>query len=266
MSKPNQSSDAYRDAMRRAAGLVVVVSAAAVVAGCTSPTPALSVRRIVEFSNLGVSGVDTNANSYTIVEREPSIGRFPAGIAIARIKLQGGVEELPHLELDPLLNHEAVYWNELFDSMPDVRETTLIDQPSVPQRIVTLPMLLKSAQRLRCRFLLVYGANVTSDASARAVGALYDTDTSALIGTLFAEVVIPPGADLEPPPTYPKGDKRYKDPSWLTARKLESLFREMIWELIGIDRPPGEPPAVAPAEPAPVTSQPAPTTAPTQGG
>ena len=152
-----------------------------------------------------------------------------------------------------LTDPEALYWNELFDSVGKIREVTVIDPQSVPQRYVTVPQLLASSRRQKCRLCVVYGQNDVAYNVSRVVGALYDADTNELVAVIFAEQIVDPQEKTPPPADYPKGDERHKDAHWLAARRFEQLVRGFVLQLIERDREPGAPPAEAASQPASTT-------------
>lgn len=228
--------------LNRLASPLLLLALAVGSGGCSSAKPESSsvTRAVVQLTDLGVTAPSEAPNTVTHVETQASIGRFPAGVSVARI----AIEDLPDgqpggMVIDMLTDPEALYWNELFDSVGKIREVTVIDPQSVPQRHVTIPQLLASSRRQKCRLCVIYGQNDVAANVSRVVGAVYDTDTSELIGTAYAEEVIDPNEKRPAPPDYPSGDKRNMDAHWLASRKFESLIREFVLDLIQRDREPG---------------------------
>ncbi len=233
-----------------------LVVAALGVGGCDTAKPVM--RGLVQFSDLGVTGPAPEPNRFTAIETQPSIGRFPAGVAVARTMLEdAGAGERPTLTLDVLTNPEALYWNELWDSIPKIREVIVVDPQSLPQKTVTVSQLLAAARRLRCRLCVIYGQNDVADNASQVLGAVYDADTGELIGTVFAEETVDPREKRPPLPGAPDGDKRNTDAHWLAARKFEQLTRAFVLELIDRDRDAGAPPETTtqPAAPGPAPVQ-----------
>jgi hypothetical protein len=241
--------------LNRLAFALLLPALVAGAAGCSAAKPAVATRTVLELNDLGVTAAMPEPNTFAIVEAQPSIGRFPAGVSVARVKLEiPQADSPPVLLIDTLTDPEALYWNELFDSVGKIREVTVIDPQSVPQRYVTIPQLLASSRRQKCRLCVIYGQNDLAADVSRAIGALYDADTSELIGVIFAEQIVNPKEERSRPPDYPEGDERYMDAHWLTTRKFESLTREFVLDLINRDREPGasaetttQPTATAPA-------------------
>ncbi len=242
------------------AGLVLALVIGA--AGCESTRPAVR-RTLVQLADLGATGANPDVNTFALVETQASIGRFPAGVSVARVMIEDAVSGgRAAMAIDRLLDPEALYWNELFDSIPRVREVLVIDPQSVPQRYVTIPMLLESSRRLRCRICVIYAQNDVADSASQLLGAVYDADTSELIGTAFAEEVVDPKARIERPADRPDGDDRHRDAHWLAARKFEQIVRGFVSDLISRDREPGAPaePGTQPTPPPPAAPGPAPVT------
>lgn len=240
--------------------LLTATVLAAGMAGCDATKPAAK-RAIVRFDDVGVTGSAADVNTFARAETQTSIGRFPAGIGVARVCLEAeGPAGTPALVLDPLSSAEAPYWNELFDSIDRIRELVLIDPQGVPQRYVTIPQLLASCRKQKGRLCLVYAQNDIADNASQVIGALYDADSGELVGTAFAEEVVDPKEKRERPADRPDGDERHMDAHWLAEQKFRQIVRDFVWELINRDREPGAPeePATTPAipAPAPVTSAP----------
>jgi len=231
-------------------GFCVLVGGAA---GCSPVTRPVVHSTLLRLADLGVTAAMPEPNTVVAVETQPSIGRFPAGVSVARVKIEESPGGPPGLVIDSLTDPEALYWNELFDSVGKIREVTVIDPQSVPQRYVTVPQLLASSRRQKCRLCVVYGQNEVAHNVSRVVGALYDADTNELVAVIFAEQIVDPQEKTPPPADYPKGDERHKDAHWLVARRFEQLVRGFVLELIERDREPGAPaaPAPRPAGPAP---------------
>lgn len=230
-----------------AVGFCALVAGAA---GCSSVARPVVQSTLLQLADLGVTTPMPEPNTVTTVETQPSIGRFPAGVSVARVKMEESPGGPSGLVVDTLTDPEALYWNELFDSVGKIREVTVIDPQSVPQRYVTVPQLLASSRRQKCRLCVVYGQNDVAYNVSRVVGALYDADTNELVAVIFAEQIVDPQEKTPPPADYPKGDERHKDAHWLAARRFEQLVRGFVLQLIERDREPGAPPAEAASQPA----------------
>ncbi len=227
-------SSAYRAMSRWPMGLVV-----AVCIGCASDGTHRREVRQIEPTTLAADWSETAPNTYTIHQKEKTLGRFPCSLAIVRVTSLPPVPDQPStgqaLSLDLLKDIEGVPWVELFDNFPAVSGVYVLGRPAVVFTDVPLSELITAARRHNATLCLVYGHDNLAGGLVRMVGALYDCESGSLVATI--------GAQVEPIPALPRprdrvrADKRHVDPECLTAARFQELVLRCIDELKKNDLP-----------------------------
>jgi hypothetical protein len=192
-----------------------------------------------KLSDIAGGTLTTKKNQYHLVNRNRSEGRFPGAVAVARLKLADGapIEAPRPVELKPLKDEEAAYWNHLFDNLRWVRQYFELSPMSVQTPVVSAKALLGAAKRLDASLCLLYGQSDFEDLRSHVVGVLYETGTGQLLATIQAESV---GAEdwlEERPPDRPEMDNRHQDNHYLAARKFQRLVHACVRELVSLDKP-----------------------------
>jgi hypothetical protein len=190
-----------------------------------------------------------------LVESGRSEGRFPGGLAVARLKVAEDItgDSGKPVELKPLKDQEAAYWNHLFDNVRWVRETFELTPKDVQTRVVTAKPLIEAAGRLNASLCLLYGHTDTEDFRSLVVGALYDTRSQKLLATIKAECSGVNDWLPERPAGRPQMDNRHQDNHYLAARKFEKLVHGCVRDLVALDRPKREEKPSGWIEPLPTT-------------
>ncbi len=231
--------------MRPAAGLLAAALGLIGGAGCQKPEPppvAYSGPTLAA-ADLGLAGpVDAPSTSFVLLDHEPSQGRFPLGLAVARLERPNPlfVNESPLFvsehgwEIADVRPEEGTHWLTLFKTVPPVREVKLVDRLNVVSPDVDLKEVLRSVRRLQLELLLIYGPIAAPPDAAGLAGVLLDVETGDYLAYVQAQAGI---ADYEPPrPDRPRHDLSHLDPNYLVARKFEQQVRTGMLELIARDR------------------------------
>lgn len=223
---------------RLVVGFVVATGACATV-GCQNDSSHRRRIRQIEPSVLAADWPEQTSNGYTILQKEKSVGRFPANLAVVRVT--GGVPDHPDtshgttLVLDLLNDSDAVPWTGLFDNFPAISGVTVLGRPAVPFEELTLSDLIASARRQNLSLCLIYGQSDLPGGLVRMVGAVYDCGTGGLVATIEAQVEPVPG--LPRPPDRVRQDNRHKDPECLTTARFQELVLRCIDDLVRNDTP-----------------------------
>ena len=177
-------------------------------------------------------------------EMAPTVGRFPAGIAIVRVaKILDEENAIERLRIYPFKGYEIPYWVELFDGTPEVRSLYPIHEKSVRDVYVTLPELKSAAHVLNAGLLLAYGYdNTSANYTCRVFGLVYEIPSGKLISAIqHRATFVEARAEAEKLPSRSrpvtvKDWKFYVD--HVAFRKFEKNFKKCVWDLIDIDRAP----------------------------
>lgn len=215
--------------------------------GCSkkpTPPPAAYIGPTTSPRALGVTEVpEVSPCGYTLFQDEQSTGRFPCALAVARLIPAGDFYKPCNLGddgdgkwwIDNLPDFEATRWNGLCDTIPQIREITVMSRRSVVSPDAPVSGILASAKRVNSGLCLVYGPASTAPDHAALHGVLLDTDSNAAIAFIRADAG---PCDFEPkPPDRVKKDQRNEDVNYLVARQFEQHLRCCILELIERDQP-----------------------------
>ncbi len=177
-------------------------------------------------------------------ETAPTVGRFPAGIAIVRVaKILDEENAIERLRIHPFKGYEIPYWGELFDGTPEVRSLYPIHEKSVRDIYVTLPELKNAAHVLNAGLLLTYGYdNTSADDACRVFGLVYEIPSGKLISAIqhratFVEARIE--AQKLPEDSRPVTNNDWKFyVDQVAFRQFEKNFKKCVWHLIDSDQAP----------------------------
>ncbi len=177
-------------------------------------------------------------------EMAPSVGRFPAGIAVVRVaKVRDEKNQIERLRIHSFKGYEIPYWGELFDGTPEVRSLYPIHEKSVRDVYVTLPELKSAAHVLNAGLLLAYGYdNTSSNYACRVFGLVYEIPSGKLISAIqHRATFVEARAEAE---KLPEEAKPITDLDWkfyvdqVAFREFEKNFKKCVWDLIDIDLAP----------------------------
>ncbi len=211
-------------------------------AGCASSPKAERIwtaRPTVDWPRVASASLPVLNNEYHIVAPRPTIGLFPANLAVTRVAVDEGSDHpdgrAPKLFADP--RNEFLQWNRAFDDQMALSEVFPIDQrdlgggPAEPQQI------LAAFRALHARLGLIYAVNELSPTESEIIGALYDASNAQLIAAFHAQAVSiePTKDDAE---RNPKSVNLWEtDSRALVRAKFETLVYAAIRELITNDQP-----------------------------
>ncbi|MEP0842363.1 MAG: hypothetical protein HRF43_06590 [Phycisphaerae bacterium] len=187
-------------------------------------------------ADLGIVEGTCPENGYRLVGDEPSTGRFPSALAVVRVEPTAGSGDDPPWRLSHLKEEQAVYWNSLFNTTPEIRELMILNPKTPLARGRGVKAIAATAGRLSAGVCLVYGPAHAQADEAALLGHLLDSRTGASLACI-ASTAGP--ADFETArPDRPNGDRRHQDVQYLAARRFERLVRDCVIELIRRDSAP----------------------------
>jgi len=209
--------------------------------GCASkPHENVSVdldRASVTPEDLGTTFEQLSTSGSRHLDSSPSKGRFPAGIAVAKVVSKAverdGRRNVRIVET-PL--DQAVYWNGLFDSLPTVREVATLHGLGLDPRGTTWGDILKESIRIDCHLCLIYGRLERDHDDADLIGVLWDAQQTKALAAFRAPLVMDEDRLEE------KGEEDYPEgvlsPAEYDAEAdLRELVRSAVWDLSRRDEP-----------------------------
>lgn len=201
------------------------------------------------------AGVSGRENAFEILQNGSTIGRFPCGIAVARLAptsagvglaadsdgaaVEAAIE--PVMATVEVLSNEQSRWAEAFRGCAEVRELVFLAPVTMKGRDGGIGGLCSAARRMGASLLLVYSANRYGPNSAQRLGILYDAVREQPIATLHASATFldePDDDDEEPREVSPdemRGDHRDWDAVYQAARAFEAHALAAVRELIELD-------------------------------
>jgi len=227
------------------AALAVIALAATLTACQTQPEPldipAADVETVAILpTDLGVPDSAIQDPGVTWLEQAPTIGRFPAAVAVFRVAAyldpQAGSR---FIRVADSPAQRRIYWNQILDPMPAVREVRLPSDVGVDPRGANYRDLLKKALDSHCRLALLYAAVDGSDADAEYIGVLWDATEFKPLAAFRAPIVL----EDEIAMACAEEERTEK---WLCLADFRALsdlrqyVRNTVWTIADEDQPPAQ--------------------------
>jgi len=226
--------------------LLAAVAVLVAFIGCSKPepTPVVYMGPTLTCADLGVADVSGYQTEFLLLDKEPSVGRFPTGLAVARLRPPGAFfvpvtenAQCRNWRIDNIPINESVWWNKLFNTVHDIREVTVFDDRVIQAPDDDRSAIIQAAKRLKAGLCLIYGYSpAPDDQSASLAGVIVETATEKPLA--YVRATAGP-EDFEPPRLDRlKEDLRIKDANYLVARKFEQQVFRGIIGMIEKDQPP----------------------------
>lgn len=194
----------------------------------------------VNATDMGIPKEAFEEAGTRLIDHTPSIGRFPVGLCVVRVAAriptdEGGPHVLRVSELSP---HHAVYWNHLFDALPEIREVAFLNRCGLDPRGAATPAILRLASKIECGLCMIYARLEETDADAEYVGVLWDTERLTALAVVRTPVVLP--EDVRERIEEEEGETAEVDRSiWEADFRAEQDFRsevrDVVWNLVDHD-------------------------------
>lgn len=187
---------------------------------------------------LGVSVDQFPDQGFRLLDTTPSSGRFPTGVAVARIGRARHADGGERLRIDRLPGVEAVPWNELLDDVPVIRETLLSGSVGLTPGAPAVVEIVRAAGHLRCGLCLTYATWGDGRNAFGLKGVIWETIDGAPLATIRTNDAVSP-EDYE---ACIQEQKRHIDerPCRADIRAVERFHESVVAaliELIRQDRP-----------------------------
>lgn len=191
-------------------------------------------------ADLGLPAGALKAVGVKVLVSEPSPGRFPAAICVARVVARtdddGGNRHMLVAEFSP---HHEVYWNQLFDEQPEVREVIFLTPGGLDPRGYDCPAILEAAKLRGAELCILYARIDSVEADAEYIGALWDTRTMKPVLAMRSVGILPPELAVELAAEREESDTP-TDPSVREAdfraeQDFRRLTRDAVWDMVEKD-------------------------------
>lgn len=204
--------------------------------GCAQPKavePSWTQRPPVPWNRLVADSAPTVRDGYKIVTTQPTLGLFPANLAVTRVAITEDQERLgdPTLFADP--RNEFLQWNRAFDDQMAISEVFPIDQRDLGGGLADPGQILAAFRGLHARLGLIYAVNELSPSESEMFGAIYDTAAGKPVALIHAHAVSVVSSDEPKAPANPwETDSRA-----LVRKKFEQYAYAALHSLIVNDQP-----------------------------
>ncbi len=214
----------------------------ALCAGCaTTPKEerAWTPRPTVDWNRVAAVSFPEPQDEYRILVTQPTVGLFPANLAVTRVAINETDEEIgqlaPALLADP--RNEFLQWNRAFDDQMAISEVFPIDQRDLGGGEADPAQILASFRALDARLGLIYAVNELSPTESEMIGTLYDTSASAPVAAFHAHAESIRLSPEEEKERKKKPDMWETDSRALVRAKFEKLVYAALHNLIIHDQP-----------------------------
>lgn len=190
--------------------------------------------------DLGIPSSIMQTIGVKVLTGEPTPSRYPAAICVARVVARVNDDNRNrHLRIADFSAHHKVYWNQLFDEQPEVRETIFLTPGGLDPRGYDRASILEAARLRGAELCILYARIDSREADAEYIGVLWDTRTMkpllALrsVGVLPADLAVELAAERE-------HDEAPMDPSVREAdfraeQDFRRLARDAVWDMVEKD-------------------------------
>lgn len=201
---------------------------------CWTPRPAVPWSRVVSES------APMPQEGFEIVASQPTVGLFPANMAVTRVAIAEGDEGAGEATLVADPRNEFLQWNRAFDDQMAISEVFPISQRDLGGGAADPSQILAAFRGLHARLGLIYAVNDKSPTESEMFGALYDTENGKPVVLIHAHAL---SVVTNDDPNKP-ADPWETDSRALVRKKFEKFAYQAIHTLIVSDQPSrSEPPA-----------------------
>lgn len=195
----------------------------------------------LKASDLGVEPLMLSETGERPAAKVASRGRFPAGLSIVRVAaVEDSFEGMRRVRPIDIPVDQAAHWNQLMDTLPAIREMSILRQYGFDPRGTVYQAFLDESRRIDCRLCLMFGwmapEGATDDFHHDLTAVLWDAATSEPLATYRLPVIV----DEELADACEDFDHRGEAmcaAQKRTAQQLRTLVRETLWDLVRLDEP-----------------------------
>jgi len=202
-------------------------------------------RAEVQAADLGVEDAAIAEHGQRVLSPEPSVGRFPAGLAVAQVQVCTAPQGEPrYLRVEEMEAHTSVYWGQSMNNLPPIREVRMLRGYGLDPRGAVWQALLNASLQEDCSLCLIYAKVGEAAADAEYVAVLWDAEAEKPLSVFRVPVSVPP----QEREAYEKDGRHgyarlLAEASFRAESDLRALVRTALWDLVGTDTasPPTQP-------------------------
>jgi hypothetical protein len=185
--------------------------------------------------DLGLNGGQLPTGAHR-TDPSPSKGRFPAGLAVAKVVSMADGESSRNLRICEKPTDQLAYWNGVFDPLPPVREVAMLKGQGLDPRGASWNEILSEASRIDCNLCVIYGRWEREFGDADLIGVLCDVRQARTLGAFRVPLVLDNvNYDDEEDWLPPEG---VLSPAEYDAEaELRQMVRDAVWDLAKHDEP-----------------------------
>ena len=191
----------------------------------------------VRAEDLGVDHTQLADSGPVILDQEPSVGRFPSGLAVAKVVAAANPERADrHILVAPVAPFRGVYWGEVMRDLPTIREVTMLRSYGTDPRGTDVSQLLHMATRMECSLCIIYAVVENTRADAEYVGVLWDALISKPLATFRVPIVLSENDRAAYEEDEDHGYERMmKEADFRAESDLQRLVCNALWDLAETD-------------------------------
>lgn len=191
----------------------------------------------VTADDLGVPANSVAVPGEHHLDTSRTTGRFPSGLSVSRVVV--AVDEPSSsrgLRPGDIEVDRAAYWNQVMDTLPPIREVTLLRQLGIDPRGAGCDEFLRESVRINCNLCLLYGQRDDENGERELIAVLWDAKGPRPL-TAF-RVPITPDQALLAKCKEDDVQQRVRIMNLAEAnaeQELRTLVRNNIWDLVKLD-------------------------------
>jgi hypothetical protein len=202
-------------------------------------TPAADDVVFIKAADLGVPDSAMTGSGVNVLDTQASAGRFPAGLSVVQVAAAMNEKDAGrHLQVEPLTPHGGVYWSQIMEDLPPIREVRVLRTYGHDPRGTDRSALLQSSLESDCGLCVIFAKIEDTDADAEFVGVLWDATTDKALATYRVPLVLPDDVreryedDDEDDIDY---EALYAEAEFRAECDLRRLVRNTLWDLVERD-------------------------------
>ncbi len=210
--------------------------------GCATPRGAGDVAVDLDVvpltaSDLGVPASAISTPGERFMSQDRSTGRFPTGVAVVRVvAAEDEVAGKRSLRVGEMPLEQAAYWNQLMDTLPPVREVTILRDLGIDPRGAQWQDFLRESANIDCSLCLMFGRYDGEEECGDMAAVLWDARASKPLAAFRVPIVLDP--DLrEEYEEEEEPEKLIRAAQVRAESNLRRMVRDALWDLVGQDQP-----------------------------
>ncbi len=193
---------------------------------------------MITSQDLGVAPAVLSNIGVRNLAKTPQANRFPAAICVSRVVARrDNTGKRRYLRLAEFSAHHAVYWNQLLDNQPGVREVLFLTEGGLDPRGYDVDTILNAAYQRNADLCVIYARKDSNEADAEYLGVLWDLRQREALLAIRVAVNLPPelAVRLAKQAEREDHDLSVEEADFRAEQQFRHLFRDAIWDLVAMD-------------------------------